>query len=165
MARRAQTVAPLVRPATPHDRPAVTALVRQTTAQGPYSDAVAYYLRRAFDVGDEEARVLVSDVESAIVGAAIYGRVAGAIGIGRLHFVGVSGEVRRVGIGSSLCHAAIAKLVSAEARSVIVEMPDDSDFRPGHSLLERCGLSIVARVSDYYRDGVDLLVLERRLLP
>jgi hypothetical protein len=64
-----------------------------------------------------------------------------------------------------LCNSAIADLASAGARSVIVEMPDDSDFRPGHSVLERCGMSVVARVSDYYRDGVDLVVLERRLVP
>lgn len=162
MARRALSVPAAVRPASPNDRTVVMALVRESTADSPYADAPAYFLRRAFDVGDDEARVLVCEQRGAIVGCVVYGKVAGTVGTGRVHYVAVSAETRRCGVASALCEAAIGELTSAGARSVIVEMPDDGESRPGLALLARCGLSVVARVADYYRDGVHLIVLERR---
>ena len=164
MTRRAPAVS-TVRPAVAHDRAAVSALVRQVTSRSDQVDGPAYFLRRAFDVADAEARALVSEHEGVIVGCVLFGEVAGAIGTGRLHYVAVSADARRSGVGTMLCEASIAELFARGVRSIVAELPDDADWTAGRALLERCGLAVVARVADYYRDAVDLLILERRSDP
>jgi len=91
--------------------------------------------------------------------------VAGAIGTGRIHFVVVAADSRRLGIASRLCAAAVDELSTQAVRSVIVELPDDRIVGSGRALLESCSFTEVARVSDYYRDGVALVVLQRAISP
>ena len=56
--------------------------------------------------------------------------------------------------------------LSAQAvRSVIIELPDDRVVGSGRALLEGCAFREVARVPDYYRDGVALVVLQRAVSP
>ena len=162
MTRRAPTVSTAVRPAVAEDRATVSTLLRHAIPRSSHADTPAYFLRRAFDVGDAEARVLVSEHDDAVVGCALFGQVAGTVGTGRLHYVAVAAGTRRCGIGTTLCEAAIAELFSRGARSVVAEMPDDAEGPAGRALMEHCGLTLVARVADYYCDTVDLLIFERR---
>jgi ribosomal protein S18 acetylase RimI-like enzyme len=162
MTRRTPIMSTAVRPAVAEDRTAVSTLLRHAIPRSSHADTPAYFLRRAFDVGDAEARVLISERDDAVVGFVLFGEVAGTIGTGRLHYVAVTAGTQRCGIGTTLCEAAIAELFSRGARSVVAEMPDDADEPAGRALIERCGLTLVARVADYYRDTVDLLIFERR---
>ena len=43
-------------------------------------------------------------------------------------------------------------------------MPDEAAFEAGHALLEKCGFASVARVADYYRDGVALVVMHQAIV-
>ena len=65
------------------------------------------------------------------------------------------------GIGTALCDTAAAILEVNGARSIIAELPDDESTAPGRGVLSRSGFTEAARIADYYRDGVDLLVLQR----
>jgi len=162
MTRRTPTVPIAVRTAAAEDRASVSTLLRHAIPRGSHADTPAYFLRRAFEVGDAEARVLISERDDEVVGCVLFGEVAGTVGTGRLHYVAVTAGTRRCGIGTTLCEAAIAELFSRGARSVVAEIPDDAEGLAGRALIERCGLTLVARVADYYRDTVDLLIFERR---
>ncbi len=151
-----------VRPALLDDRAAAAALVGAATAGSPYAELPAYFLHRAFDTAGSECRVVLAESTGAVIGCALYGDVAGTVGTGRVQFVAVAPEQRRAGVGRALCEAAIADLAAHGMRTVVVEMPDDPLHASGRAWLDACGFAVVARVADYYRDAVDLIVLERR---
>jgi hypothetical protein len=50
-------------------------------------------------------------------------------------------------------------LADQGARLVVAEIPDDSRLANYRAVLATSGLAGVARVDDYYRDGVALLIL------
>ena len=143
------------------DRAAVRDLVDHDVAGTPYAAVVEYFLRLAGEGNESESRAIVAERAGEIVGFALFGEVAGAIETGRMHFVSVTASARLHAIGVGLCEAAVADLASAGARLIIAELPDESLLSPGRALLARCDFSETARVADNYRDGVDLIVLQR----
>lgn len=145
------------------DRPAMRSLVEHDVAGTPYETVVDYFLRLASDGDTRESRAIVAERAGEIVGVALFGEVAGAIQTGRMHFVTVTASARLHAVGVGLCDAALADLAAGGARLVIAEAPDESLLSPGRALLARCGFTEVARVADYYRDGVDLIVLQRTI--
>lgn len=145
------------------DRAAMRGLIDHDVAGTPYATVVEYFLRLAADGNENESRAIVAERAGEIVGLGLFGEVAGAIQAGRVHFVSVTASARLHAIGIGLCEAAVADLVSAGARLVIAELPDEPLLSPGRALLARCGFSETARVADYFRDGVDLIILQRAI--
>ena len=165
MTQRALRAEIALRAATGADATSLQKLLRDTSAGTPYEELPAYFLRLALAASSEESRAIVAVQSGAVVGCALYGVVAGAIGTGRIHFVAVAAGSRRLGIASRLCGVAVDELSSQAMRSVIVELPDDRVVASGRALLEGCAFTEVARVPDYYRDGVALVVLQRAISP
>jgi len=165
MTQRAMRADVALRAATSADGAALQKLVTDASAGTPYHELPAYFLRLALPAPSEESRAVVAVQNGAVVGCVLYGIVAGAIGTGRIHFVAVAVGSRRSGIATRLCGAAVDQLSARAARSVIVELPDDRAVGPGRALLESCTFTEVARVPDYYRDGVALVVLQRTVAP
>lgn len=143
------------------DRAAMYAFIAHDAAGTPYADVPLYFLRLALDGRVTESRAVVAERDGEVLGFALYGEVAGAVGTGRVHFVGVTASSRLNAVGVGLCEAAVADLAAAGARMVVAELPDDALLVSGRALLARCGFAEVARVPDYYRDGVALVVLAR----
>ena len=143
------------------DRGAIEALVDHDVAGTSYAEVVRYFLRLALEGRRGESRAIVAVLHGDVVGVALFGEVAGAIGAGRMHFVGVSASARLHGIGIRLCDAAVADMARGGARLVTAELPDERVLRAGRALLTRAGFSEVARVADYYRDGVDMAIVSR----
>jgi ribosomal protein S18 acetylase RimI-like enzyme len=143
------------------DRAAMRGLVDHDVAGTPYATVVEYFLRLFSDGNERESRAIVAERGGEIVGFALFGEVAGAVCAGRMHFVSVTASARLHAIGIGLCEAAVADLVSTGARLIIAELPDELLLSPGRALLVRCGFAETARVADYYRDGVDLVILQR----
>ena len=110
---------------------------------------------------DPESRGLVAMHEGRVAGFIVYGTIAGSEGTGRLQLIVADSRSRRRGIASALVDAAIIDMQSGGARFAIVEVPDDPSLAPALRLLERCGFRPDARVADFFRDGVDLLILRR----
>ena len=137
------------------------ALVADDLIGAPYAESARYFLRLAAHDRLNEARALLAERDGEIVGFVLLGAVAGAVGTGRLLLLGVRGDVRRNGLGIDLCMAATAGLEAQGARTVVVEMPEDTSTHGCRAVLERCGFSEAARVADYYRDGVPLVVFQR----
>jgi ribosomal protein S18 acetylase RimI-like enzyme len=145
------------------DRAAMRGLIDHDVAGTPYATVVEYFLRLAADGNENESRAIVAERAGEIVGLGLFGEVAGAIQTGRVHFVSVTASARLHAIGIGLCEAAVADLASAGARLIIAELPDEPLLSPGRALLARCGFSETARVADYFRDGVDLIILQRAI--
>ncbi|HUQ81907.1 MAG TPA: GNAT family N-acetyltransferase [Gemmatimonadaceae bacterium] len=155
----------VVRAALGDDRAALERLVGEGVSGTAYRDVPDYFLRLALAGRSDESRAIVAVRAGAAVGCALFGPVAGAVGSVRIHFIAVAGTERRTGTGRSLCTAILNDAASHGTRSVIVEMPDEAVFDAGHALLESCGFAHVARVADYYRDGVALVVMHHAIAP
>jgi ribosomal protein S18 acetylase RimI-like enzyme len=136
-------------------------LIADALAGAPYAESAQYYLQLAALGRSQESRALVAERDGEVVGFVLFGDVAGAVGTGRLLLVGVRPDSRRTGIGTELCDAAATELEARGARTVVVEMPEDASTAGCRAALERCGFIDVARVPDYYRDDVPLVVLQR----
>ena len=151
-----------LRTLTSDDRARVLDLVAEAVGGTMYRESPMHFLRLALSGRSaDESRGIVAVRDDRVVGCALYGAVAGALGTGRIHFVAVAPDARRLGIGTRMCEAAVSQLTAGGARSVIVEMPDDRAVAEGHQLLASSAFVEVARVPDYYRDGVALIVLNR----
>lgn len=155
----------IIRDATGDDRVTLEQLIAEGVSGTEYRDVPLYFLRLALAGRGDDARAIVAVRDGTAVGCALYGAVAGAVGTSRIHFVAVTSPDRRMGTGRSLCNAILNDAASHGTRSVIVEMPDEPAFLGGQTLLEQCGFAHVARVADYYRDGVSLLVLHHAIAP
>lgn len=154
-----------IRPATNADRRALETLIEHDLGDSPYAGIPAYYLRLAFDGRPGESRVVVAERRTLVVGLALYGEVAGAVGTGRLHFITVTAAARLEAIGTSLCAAAVDDFRRRDTRLVVAEVPAHPVMAGGFALLARCGFGEAARVADYYQDGIDLVLLQRALAP
>jgi ribosomal protein S18 acetylase RimI-like enzyme len=161
MSYSASTMAVLFRPLADGDRTIVRALVEQEAAGTPYMEVVDYFLRLAFDGRADESRVIVADRAGEVVGLALFGEVAGTAGTGRMHLITVTASARLAAVGGGLCDAAMADMVSRGDRLIVAEVPDDPILTSGRGLLARSGFAESGRVADYYRDGVDLVILTR----
>lgn len=151
----------VLRPARKTDDATMRMLVEHGVVGATNAEGVGYFLRLALDGRSHESRAIVADDSGNVIGFVLYGEVAGAIGTGRVHFITVAMTARHDSIGTRLCEAATADLISEGARLVLVELPGDSSSIPGRGLLARCGFVEAARVADYYRDGVDLILFQR----
>ena len=128
----------------------------------PYAEPALAGLGFALREATGEAAGLVADRSGEVVGVAVFGEIAGAIGAGRLHYVTAAGALPD-GVGRRLCEAALAELADRGARFVLAELPDDTLLTPMRELLQRCGFSEEARVPDYFSDGIALTFLRRDL--
>jgi ribosomal protein S18 acetylase RimI-like enzyme len=161
MSYSASAVAVLFRPLAEGDRTIVRALAEQEAAGTPYMEVVDYFLRLAFDGRADESRAIVAERAGEVVGLALFGEVAGTVATGRMHLITVTASARLAAVGGGLCDAAVADMVSCGDRLIVAEAPDDAILTSGRALLARCGFRESGRVADYYRDGVDLVILTR----
>lgn len=150
-----------IRPLEPRDRLAAHELAAAELLQSPYAELPSSALAAALAGESAEARGLVAESEGELKALVVFGMVAGAIGTGRVHLVAVSAAARLRGVGGALLAAAMERFRDDAVRVVFVEMPDDPSVAPGRSLLLREGFVEEARVADFFRDGVSLVLLRR----
>ena len=150
-----------IRPLLPGDRSAAQELAAGELLQSPYGELPSSALATALGSQSAEARGLVSVADGEVTGLVVFGTVAGAIGTGRLHLVAVSAAARLRGVASALIAAAFDRLRSEGVRVVFAELPDDAGLAPGRALLLRERFTEEARVADFFRDGVSLILLRR----
>lgn len=150
-----------IRPVEPGDRRDAQELAAAELLQSAYGELPASALATALAGESPGARGLVAVSDGELKGVVVFGMVAGAIGTGRLHLVAVSAAARLRGVGSALIAAALERLRAEAVRVVFVEMPDDPAVAPARALLLREGFIEEARVADFFRDGVSLVLLRR----
>jgi ribosomal protein S18 acetylase RimI-like enzyme len=129
----------------------------------PYGEPMLASVDAALRSTSAEYRAIVAHEGGAVVGVVAFGETAGAVGAGRVYFVAVDASARRRGIATALTEAACAELRERGARFAVIELPEESRLEGAHVVARRAGFSEEARVSDYVRNGVDLVVLRRDL--
>lgn len=110
------------------------------------------------------AFTLVAGQETSGAGEAIAGFIvaeAGPRARGHIITIDVIAAARRSGAGSLLLRAAEDRLLSL--KSVIVELETSVDNITALSFYKRYGYSVVRTAPRYYSNGMDALVLEKRL--
>jgi hypothetical protein len=151
-----------LRPAIDSDGVALRGLVDEDLAGTPYGEVLSYFLG-LMQGNATESRAIVAQHHGELVGFVAFGEVAGAVGTGRIHFIGTTARAPLDTCGVELCEAAVDEMSVRGDRLIIAELPDEPGLAGKHALLSRCGFEVVARVRDYYRDGVDLVLLQRRV--
>jgi hypothetical protein len=139
------------------------ALVYTVLGVTPYVDRVVELLGQAERGGDPEARALVIERDGTIAGLILFGLVAGTSGAAKAHALVLDRGVDADDVGGRLITAAAATLAAAGARLLVAELPEDAALGPVPSVLLRNGFREEARVADYFRDGVALVLLRRDL--
>jgi ribosomal protein S18 acetylase RimI-like enzyme len=143
--------------------PTLRGLLEREVGGTPYAAIPRYFLSLALERAERESSIVVAERGGEIVGLTLFGEVAGSVGTGRVHLIAVTASARLHGVAIQLCDAALAELAARGARLAIAEVPDDPVVASGRALLTRCGFLEEARVADYYRDGVAMVVLRREL--
>jgi ribosomal protein S18 acetylase RimI-like enzyme len=157
------SVSATLRILTAQDSAAVRAFATSVLGDAPYSDVMLATLESALARTTDEYRAIVASAESGLVGAIVFGEVAGARGAGRIHLIAVDAKVRRRGIAMDLVNAACANLAERGGRFVAVELPADARLVGARRLGDRTGFREEGRIDDYVRDGVALILLRREL--
>ena len=150
----------MIRELRPDDAGEVRGVLADALAGTPHLDGGLEAMRRALDAPSAESRALVAEGHGQLLGIALYGDVAGAVGAARLYALAVAEGARGQGVGRALLRRTSAVLAADHAaRLVVVELADHSALAPAHHFLGAMGFREEARVADFYRDGVALLLL------
>jgi ribosomal protein S18 acetylase RimI-like enzyme len=151
----------VVRAATTAELETLRAIVRKELVGSSYRAAADYFVALALQGKSQESRGIVAERASMVVGYALLGEVAGTSGTARILLMAVVPSARREGIGGALCDTVTAILELNGARSIVAELPNDDSTTVARGVLSRCGFVEAGRIPDYYREGVDLLILQR----
>jgi [ribosomal protein S18]-alanine N-acetyltransferase len=82
-------------------------------------------------------------------------------GVGHIITIDVLPQARRAGLGSHLLASAEARLLSAKCRGVLLEVAVDN--AGAIVFYKRHGYDVLKTIPHYYSDGVDALVLGKRV--
>jgi GNAT superfamily N-acetyltransferase len=148
---------------SPDDHVAARVLLMGALGVTPYIDRAMEVLQHAERSHDDEHRALVIARDGTVAGLALYGVVAGALGVMKLHAAVFAPSVTADDVGERLIGAVIDEGRSDGMRLIIAELPDDAVMGQLRALLTSSGFEEEARVPDYFRDGVALRLLRRDL--
>jgi ribosomal protein S18 acetylase RimI-like enzyme len=148
----------VVRAVRGHDVPHALALLAFERQKNPWLDRTEEIFREAARNPSDEYRACVAEREGELVGFAVYGMIAGAIGIGTLYSLLVAPRSRRAGIGHRLLFHATSELTAMGARVIFAEVPGDPYLVRYRALLLSYGFLEETRIDDYYRDGVPQII-------
>jgi ribosomal protein S18 acetylase RimI-like enzyme len=151
------------RPLSPDDHVPARVLLMGTLGVTPYIDRALEVLELAERGHDDEHRALVIARDGTVAGLALFGAVAGAVGVSKLHAAVLAPSVSLGDVGERIVSAVVETARRAGARLIIAELPDDPAIGQVRALLSSAGFEEEARVPDYYRDGVALALLRREL--
>ena len=151
------------RPLSPDDHVAARVLLMGALGVTPYIDRAMEVLQLAERGAgrDDEHRALVIARDGTVAALALFGAVAGAAGVKRLHAAVLAPSVSPSDVGERIVQAVLDEARDEGARFVVAEMPDDPVMGQVRALLASLGFEEEARIPDFYRDGVALTLLRR----
>ena len=148
---------------SPDDHVPARVLLMGALGVTPYIDRAMEVLQLAERGHDDEHRALVIARDGTVVGLALFGIVAGAIGVSKLHATVVAPSVSVTDVGERIVAAVLEESRRRGDRLIVAELPDDPAMGQTRALLSTAGFAEEGRVPDYYRDGVALTLLRREL--
>jgi len=150
---------------SPDDHVPARVLLMGALGVTPYIDRAMEVLQLAERGAgrDDEHRALVIARDGTVAALALFGTVAGAAGVRKLHAAVLAPSVSAADVGQRIVRAVIDEARVEGARLVVAELPDDPAMGQVRALLASEGFEEEARVPDFYRDGVALTLLRREL--
>lgn len=146
------------------DHVAARVLLMGALGVTPYIDRAMEVLQHAERSGhDEEHRAFVIARDGTVAALALFGVVAGASGVMKLHAVVLAPSVTVGDVGERIIGAVVEDAHAEGMRLLVAELPDDPAMGPMRALLTANGFEEEARVPDYFREGVALTLLRRAL--
>jgi len=149
-----------VRALVPADAGVVRALVERALGGSRHASRAFEQLDVAITGADAEcvALVLAEDDQSSLSGVVLFGPVAGANGVIRIHvLVGVDRDAMVMLVDGLMLQPHVPA-----ARMIVCEIADDTTCAMAASVLLACGFTRDGRVEDFFADGVSLDLLVRR---
>jgi len=153
------------RPLSRDDHAAARVLLMGALGVTPYIDRAMEVLQRAERGGsqDDEHRALVIARDGTVAALALFGVVAGASGVMKLHMVVLAPSVSVEDVGARMIGAVVDTARTHGMRLLVAELPDDPSMGTMRALLTANGFEQEARVPDYIREGIALTLLRRTL--
>jgi hypothetical protein len=151
------------RPLSPDDHVAARVLLMGALGVTPYIDRAMEVLQLAERGHDQEHRALVIARDGTVAALALFGAVAGAIGVSKLHTAVVAPSVSIADVGRRIVTAVVEGARRDGDRLVVAEIPDDPAMGRVRALLSSVGFVEEARVPDFCREGVALTLLRCEL--
>ena len=156
----------MIRPAIPHDEPALMALANETGMfrEGEL-EALAGMVSEYFAgiLGDDHFWVV--DDDGGLQGAAYYAREMMGYGVWNLYFIGVRQAGRRQGRAGALLRNVEHALQARGARLLIIETSGVDAFEPARRLYRQNGYDEEARIREFYDAGEDKIIFRKKLGP
>ena len=151
----------VLRALMPNDAGAARALVSAQFAGTRYQPRALELLDSALEFQDPEYMAVLAfdEHESRLVGLVLFGTVAGAHGVAKVHGI-VSRELE---VAVALLDAIRRASEHSGERMIVCEIPDDAPFAIAVQALEATGFTEEGRVPDFVREGVALRLLVRPL--
>lgn len=150
------------RPLSPGDREPVRALVLGVLGVTPYVDRTLELLAAA-ERGDPETRALIMERDGTVAALALFGPVSGTQGAWHLSAILTAAGITAPDVGGALLDAVLAQVRDAGGRFLLAELPADPAIGSSLTLLRKRGFRQEGRIPDFFRDGVALLFLRRRI--
>ncbi len=110
-----------------------------------------------------EYRVLIAELDGALVGYVCYGPTPMTEGSWDLYWIVTDPGARKSGVARALVGTMEAELRAAGARLVRVETSRLDGYGAARAFYERLDYPVCAVLPDFYRPGDDLLVMVKRL--
>jgi hypothetical protein len=151
----------VLRPLMPDDDAAARAFVSAQFTNERYRTRALEVLASALEFEDPEYMALLALDESDrhIAGVALFGTVAGARSVVKLHGVIASDQHT----AEALVDAVRRASEQSGERMIVTELPDDPALATTAAALEASGFVEEGRVPDFVRDGVALRLFVRPL--
>jgi L-amino acid N-acyltransferase YncA len=146
----------------PGDSEAVRSLVFGVLGVTPYVDR-AIELLSAAERGDPELRAVVIERDGTVAALAVYGPASGAPNTWQMRVFLLAPGVEPRDVGRVIIDALLEQLRHEGGRALIAELPADPVLGNSLTALRKNGFRQVARVPDFFREGVALLFLRREV--
>ena len=148
---------PSVRALQPGDAGAARALVEEQLSGSRYETRVLELLDAAIGDDDDECRAAVATApdDQRVHGVVLFGTVAGAPGIVKIHALVAAEHM----VARALVELTRHGCARSGGRMIVCELPDDRPFLVAARAMRELGAAEEGRVADFVSDGVDLLLL------
>lgn len=152
-------MAPTLRALMPADERAARALLGSHFSGTRYRERMVELLESALRFDDPEylAVLAFSESDGELVGLTMFGTVAGARAVVKIHAV----VAREHAVAFALLEAVRDASERSGERMIVCEVPDDAPFSIVADSLTTAGYSEEGRVPDFIRDGIALRLLVR----
>jgi len=147
------------------DKPALMQILKHTPEFRPDEVVVAEEVIEGY-LRDREGtgyHALVAEDGSEIAGYICYGQTPCTTGTWDIYWIAVSGAQRGKGIGGALTKAAEEEIRQLQGRLILIETSSQPMYENTRRFYLGQKYEQVARIPDFYSEGDDLFIMQKRL--